>query len=303
MKRLSLLLAFILCCSTALAQDTPTRPKILGISSVGIQVTDYCKGIDFYSRVLGSTLSNAVECPPPGQTVTHYGMGLRLRGNQQINLGSFGTPDPSKLVIDFGFFTDDLQGMLKYFKAQGIEVMPGGKYGLSIISIKDPEGHRIAFFEEPRNQNRSIKSGAPQRIIHVGFVVENRENMDHFYKDILGFRPYWHGGMKDDKDDWVAMQVPDGTDWVEYMLNIPLDADKKLLGVMNHIALGVTDIQAAKAQLLKNGATLTEEPKLGRDGKWQLNLYDPDFTRIEFMEFTPKEKPCCSEFAGPHPKP
>jgi hypothetical protein len=66
---------------------------------------------------------------------------------------------------------------------------------------------------------------------------------------------------------------------------------------------GVPDIQAAREQLVKNGVHLTEEPKLGRDGKWQLNLYDPDQTRIEFMEFAPKEKPCCSEFTGPHPKP
>jgi hypothetical protein len=116
---------------------------------------------------------------------------------------------------------------------------------------------------------------------------------------------YWHGGMKEDKDDWVAMQVPGkhGTDWLEYMLNVPANADKHTLGVMNHIALGVTDIHAAEAQLRKNGWTGTEQPKLGRDGKWQLNLYDPDDTRIEFMEFTPKEKPCCSEFTGPHPGP
>jgi catechol 2,3-dioxygenase-like lactoylglutathione lyase family enzyme len=140
-------------------------------------------------------------------------------------------------------------------------------------------------------------------MIHAGFVVHDRATTDHFYKEILGFRPYWHGGMKDDKDDWVAMQVPDGTDWVEYMLNISPTADKHTRGVMNHIALGVPDIQAAKAQLIKNGWKPGEEPKLGRDGKWQLNLYDPDDTRIEFMEFTPKEKPCCSEFTGPHPGP
>jgi len=24
---------------------------------------------------------------------------------------------------------------------------------------------------------------------------------------------------------------------------------------------------------------------------------------VELMEFTPVEKPCCSEFTGPHPKP
>ncbi len=67
--------------------------------------------------------------------------------------------------------------------------------------------------------------------------------------------------------------------------------------------LGVPDIKAAREQLIKNGWTGTEQPKIGRDGKWQLNLYDPDDTRVEFMEFTPTQKPCCSEFTGPHPGP
>jgi hypothetical protein len=56
---------------------------------------------------------------------------------------------------------------------------------------------------------------------------------------------------------------------------------------MNHIALGVPDIHKAREQLVKNGWKGTEEPKIGRDGKWQLNLYDPDETRVELMEFTP----------------
>jgi predicted enzyme related to lactoylglutathione lyase len=72
---------------------------------------------------------------------------------------------------------------------------------------------------------------------------------------------------------------------------------------MNHFAVGVPDIEAAAYRVQKNGFTSTEEPKIGRDGKWQLNLYDPDGTRVELMEFTPVEKPCCSEFTGPHPKP
>ncbi len=59
----------------------------------------------------------------------------------------------------------------------------------------------------------------------------------------------------------------------------------------------------AAEQLEKRGMKLPEQPKIGRDGKWQLNLYDPDGTRVELMEFTPVEKPCCSEFTRPHPKP
>jgi catechol 2,3-dioxygenase-like lactoylglutathione lyase family enzyme len=138
-------------------------------------------------------------------------------------------------------------------------------------------------------------------LIHAGFVVRDRAAEDRFYKDILGFHVYWHGGRKDDETNWVDMQVPDGTDWIEYMLNVPANADHHTLGVMNHIALGVPDIHAAEAQLRKNGWTGNEQPKIGRDGKWQLNLYDPDDTRVELMEFTPTQKPCCSEYTGPHP--
>ncbi len=68
-------------------------------------------------------------------------------------------------------------------------------------------------------------------------------------------------GMKDEKDDWVAMQVPDGTDWIEYMLNISPTASKHTLGVMNHIALGVTDIHATEKRLIADGWKSTEPAK------------------------------------------
>jgi catechol 2,3-dioxygenase-like lactoylglutathione lyase family enzyme len=169
--------------------------------------------------------------------------------------------------------------------------------------MKDPEGHRIVFIQ---SRARQIEAGASQvstRMIHAGFVVKDRAAEDKFYKEILGFHVYWHGGMKDGEDNWVDMQVPDGTDWIEYMLGVSPNASHKTLGVMNHIALGVPDIHVAEQQLKKNGFKSTEEPKIGRDGKWQLNLYDPDETRVELMEFKPTEKPCCSEYTGPHPGP
>ena len=49
------------------------------------------------------------------------------------------------------------------------------------------------------------------------------------------------------------MQVPDGTDWVEYMLNVPQDADKRELGVMNHISLGVVSVEEADEELKGGG--------------------------------------------------
>ncbi len=43
------------------------------------------------------------------------------------------------------------------------------------------------------------------------------------------------------------------------------------------------------------------DPNIGRDGKWQGNLYDPDGIRAELMEFQPSVKPCCSPFFAPGP--
>ena len=82
------------------------------------------------------------------------------------------------------------------------------------------------------------------KLIHSGFVVNDRAAADNYYKRMLGFMPYWHGGMKDGETDWVAMQVPDGTDWIEYMLNIPADADKHSIGSDEPYFVGCTGCAA-----------------------------------------------------------
>jgi catechol 2,3-dioxygenase-like lactoylglutathione lyase family enzyme len=130
-------------------------------------------------------------------------------------------------------------------------------------------------------------------MIHTGFIVHDRATEDTFYKEILGFQVMWYGGMKDDQVNWVDMRVPDGTDWLEYMLNVK-DPTPKTRGVMNHLALGVKSIQTPYQTILGRGGNPPEPPKIGRDGKWQLNMYDPNLTRVELMEFKPVQTPCCS---------
>ena len=272
--------------------DAPTRPKILGIREVRIYCGESCVGSSFYSKLLPLS-GDCWDCN--NQTPFLVGTSqevVLLRSNAKT----------SDFLAQVTFATDDLAQMERYLVSKGIKTDSEPPY----LIVTDPEGHRVAFIKTFRAPHlpRSEKALAwPRRLIHAGWVVKDREAMDKFYRDVLGFHLYWQGGMTDGRVDWVSMQVPDGTDWVEYMLNVPADADKHLLGVMNHIALGVPGVRAAAEELKKNGMKLTEEPKIGRDGKWQLNLYDPDGTRVELMEFVPVEKPCCSGFTGEHPKP
>jgi catechol 2,3-dioxygenase-like lactoylglutathione lyase family enzyme len=141
-------------------------------------------------------------------------------------------------------------------------------------------------------------------MIHAGFIVKDPEAENRFYRDLLGFKPYWHGGRADNgPTDWMSNQVPEGSDWLEYMLNIGPNPTLKQTGVQDHFSLGVEKMTDAITALERNkceGPNCTKS-QMGRDGKVQLNLYDPDLTRVEFMEFQPSGKVCCSPILGKPP--
>jgi catechol 2,3-dioxygenase-like lactoylglutathione lyase family enzyme len=298
MKRLGLLLAVIAFASCSIADQPPTRPIIEGIADVLISGNNLHELLTFYGGILRLPAAPNLGCPSEQCMV--------LGDRQRIELNTAGSPPRNSLLELIAFDTSNVDQLRAYLASRGIAVtsIPPVVQGEKWIRVSDPEGHEIAFVERPKLPNFKWAEGQLSvRLIHAGFVVHDREREDKFYKDALGFHVYWHGGMKEGEDNWVDMQVPDGTDWIEYMLKVPENASHKTLGVMNHIALGVPDIHAAREQLIKNGWTGTEEPKIGRDGKWQLNLYDPNETRVELMEFKPTQDPCCAPYTGPHPHP
>ncbi|HEY4962712.1 MAG TPA: VOC family protein, partial [Terriglobales bacterium] len=228
-------------------------------------------------------------------------------GVQSVELEPLPANHGHDLISHVAFATPDAEGVRKYLASHGVtvpeHVSTGG--GTMWFAMKDPEGNPIEFVQSrPELTGRSPEVPVSKVMIHAGFVVHDRAAEDKFYKDLLGFHLYWQGGMKDDETDWVDMQVPDGTQWLEYMLVRGTEhPSPKTLGVLNHIALGVPDMSDA-AQLLKMRGwkpTDDEKQQIGKDGKWQLNLYDPDGTRVELMEFTPVQTPCCAPYTGQHP--
>ena len=298
MKTLALLFALLALPTVTLAQSHPAeRPRITGID----HMVFYTTSPDYVKKLYGGILGLASAAPIEGGQTVRY-----MAGKQWIGYAPAPDAKATNRLDHFAFTTDNIAALRRYLVEKGIQVgqIEGRSDHSLSISVKDPEGYRVEFVERSKDEAAlPAPDAASRRMIHVGFLVYKPEGEDHFYREILGFRPYWHGGMKDTETDWVSLQVPDGTDWLEYMLNQPAHPDLQLTGVMNHFSLGVADMKKAKALIESHGWKQhgEEHDQMGRDGKWQLNVFDADLTRIELMEFKPAEKPCCSEFTGPHP--
>lgn len=290
----ALVLAFVVPSLTA-----PKRPKIVGVAHIALHTDNLDAARKFYGRELGYEEAFRLDKPRGGTIPVIF----KVNDHQYIEI----YPDwkgPEQLVLShIAFETSDARALRDYMAANGVAVP--GKAGkdadgnLSFV-IKDPDGHDVEFVQylpgslHSRNFGKALPATrVSERIIHVGNTVSDRAAYDRLYRDVLGFRDIWHGGGTDDRIDWVDMRVPDGTDWFEYMLNVK-NPNAKTLGVMNHMALGVPSVAEGYRTVMSRGLNPAQPPKIGRDGKWQLNLYDSNLTRAELMEPKPVEKPCCS---------
>jgi catechol 2,3-dioxygenase-like lactoylglutathione lyase family enzyme len=283
------------------AQDKPKRPRITGIDHVRLYVTDVGKANDFYSKIVGLPTKTAYGC----RTVSLPCFVVNT--HQQIELQSVPWLKPKNWLAEIAYATDNIEQMREYLLTRNIQVTPITKDLNDALHFElcDPEGNSLSFIHraELSPDFGGTNNRVSENLIHAGFVVKDAAAENRFYVDLLGFKLYWYGGMKEDSVDWYELQVPDGDNWIEYMLNVPAAADHKQLGAQNHFSFGVTEIQAAAERLRKNGVDKISGPGIGRDGKRGLNVYDPDDTRVEITEFTPAQKPCCHAYAAPHPTP
>ena len=285
------------------AQD---RPKITGVSHLAIYTTDSAKTEQFFVHDLGAVKRIDPEDP--------LGICYAFNSEQFVEVLAMPVGEAPKNRLDHSAFrVNDAEKMRVYLAKNGVDVPAAAKTasdGSAYFEVKDPEGNRIEFVQPPSHSEHVDANPLSHHIIHVGFIVHDAAAEDAFYVKLLGFRPYWHGGMKDNETDWISQQVPDGTDWLEYMMvkgpektSIPASMSQETAGVLDHFALGVQNMEKA-VNLLTEGDRLTmrhSPPLIGRDGKWQLNMYAPDGTRAELMEFQPSIKPCCSPLLLPSP--
>lgn len=282
------------------------RPPVTAVSHIAVYSADPARSEAFYSHDLGATRRADPENPA--------GSRYYVSPTQFIEVLPLPADAGKNRLDHIAFATVDAEAMRQYLADQHVAVpaqVTAWADGSKSFTVTDPEGNRVEFTQgRPADVPASTPSA---HIIHVGMIVHDRAREDSFYHAILGLRPYWYGGFKDDKPDWVSQQVPDGTDWLEYMLvdgpeatGIPAAMSQRTAGVLNHFSLGVANAEAAYSALWTGkrleGQGDESHPKIGLDAKWQINLYDPDGTRAEIMEFHAVGTPCCSPFTAKDPE-
>jgi catechol 2,3-dioxygenase-like lactoylglutathione lyase family enzyme len=300
MRAIILAGVMVLTAAAAAALAQPARPAITSVSHLSVYAADPAKSEAFYVHDLGATKLPDPENPAG---VRYYFSPIQFVEVLPLPPGS-GISRLDHAAFNVG----DAEAMRRYLGAKGMEVprrVSQGADGSRWFRVKDPEGNAIEFVQPPAAPPAIADGGLSTHIIHVGFIIHDRKLEDGFWRDILDFRPYWAGGMKDDVTSWVSQQVPDGTDWLEYMI-VTNRLTQAQTGVLNHFSLGVPNMEAAYIRLW-NGDRLQDQsptivPKIGRDAKWQLNLIDPDGTRAEVMELHAIGKPCCSPFTAGDPE-
>ncbi len=295
-------LVCVLAGSAAMAA-VPSRPPITSVSHLSVYASDAAKAEHFYVHDLGAVKMADPENPQGARyyfSPTQFVEVLPLPADAGLNRADH-----------IAFNTADAEAMRRYLASKKIVVpktVSKGGDGSQWFRVKDPEGVTVEFVQAAPAAV-AINALFPH-IIHVGVIIKDRALEDTFYRDLLGFRPYWYGGMKDDAPPaWVSQQVPDVPDWLEYMITSNTLTQAQI-GVLNHFALGVPNMEAVYTKLWNDdrlqgqvdarGQQLV--PKIGRDAKWQLNLLDPDGTRAEVMELHAIGKPCCSAFTAADPE-
>jgi lactoylglutathione lyase len=274
------------------AQDV-ARPRITGVAHIAVYAADFEKSRTFYRDFLGFEEPYSLAKPDGTPSMTFF----KINERQYIELFPETAPNTDRLN-HISIETDNAEAMRQYLASRGVAVpktVPKGRIGNSNFNVKDPEGHTVEIVQyEPdgwtvREKGKHLgPDRVSKRLMHVGIVVTALDPEMKFYTEILGFKEIWRGSSSGTQLSWVNLKVPEGDDYIEFMLFKDAPAPDKR-GTAHHLALEVPEMAASAAALeakpYRKQYTRPIEAKVGVNRRRQLNLFDPDGTRIELMEW------------------
>jgi catechol 2,3-dioxygenase-like lactoylglutathione lyase family enzyme len=270
-KFMSVLFSIFILTGLAVAQDLP----ITGISHVAFRVSDLGQARAFYTGVLGLP-----EAFVLGNT--HF---MKVNDDQYIEV-QLGAPAEGNLrMTHIALVTSSVEKLHAMLVDRGLEtapLKPTGTDGNRSFRLNDPDGNIIEFTEYQTGSLHSNSRGkfndAPRiasHLQHGGFPVKDLHAAITWYHDKLGFVRVFPGDPTKPELPLANMRMPGPRgDYIELIAEP---------GVAQHACFEVPDIQAARRLAVARTQAM-ESPKIGRTLRWLFNLYDPDHSRIEFIE-------------------
>jgi catechol 2,3-dioxygenase-like lactoylglutathione lyase family enzyme len=290
----------LLCCG-ADGADAPRRPRITGVSHVGLWIRDLGRSRAFYKGYLGFDEPYTLTDKAGGVLITW----IKINDRQSLELFpvSADAPVAADSLFHIALETDDAQGMLDYLRSRGVKgpggkalpaVAKAGRIGNLNYFTEDPDGHIVEFMQYLPDGWTMQEAGRfmppsriAERMSHVGMTAGNLEASLRFYEGVLGFTETWRGSSDGKILSWVNLRVPDGRDSIELML-FGAKPSAQQLHILNHFCLEVPDAGAVedslKARVLPDGCKAPNPMRTGVNHRRQINCYDPDGTRVEVME-------------------
>jgi lactoylglutathione lyase len=289
---LGLALSSMVSAQPASAPAQPSRPHILGIAHFAIRVSDVEKARAYYKGFLGFEEPFSLKNADGSLSMTF----IKVNDYQYIEVSPGLKPDEDRLS-HISFFTDDAEAMRVYLGSRGVKVpdrVPKGRSGNLNFNIKDPDGHTVEIVQYMADGWALREKGKfmpaqriSQHIPHIGVIVGDANAAIRFYGDILGFQETWRGSSTGKTLSWINMRVPDGSDYIEFMLYKDEPASDRR-GTAHHFCLETPNILEALERLKARDYAVTYgrplEIRTGTNRRRQMNVFDPDGTRMELME-------------------
>jgi len=250
----TLLVLILLCATAPIARSQGLkRPKILGVAHIALSVHDIEKSRAFYKDFLGFGEPFKLDNPDGSLSLTF----IKVNDRQYLELFPEKEPNTDRL-LHISIEVEDAEAMRVYLQSKGVKVpdkVGKGRIKNSNYMIKDPDNHLIEVVQyEPdgfsmREKGKFMDAARiSPKMLHVGVIVGSLEPSMKFYRDILGFQEIWRGSKDGKVLNWVNMKVPEGTDYVEFMLYDQMPG-LTALGTLHHMAFEVPNIEKAVAEL------------------------------------------------------
>jgi catechol 2,3-dioxygenase-like lactoylglutathione lyase family enzyme len=282
------------------------------LSLVGIAVSDYAKSQAFYERVMGFPVAFKFSNQDGTRTNTFFQMSRNTFLEMQQ-----ATADVRPGVTHAHFVVDDLSATLARLRQAGLPAAPQNGRPANAVSeagysqnifvknanVYDPTGNRLelnelvpeSLMKKSADSWTAAQDARGLMLSVVGVAANDSPASAKFYQNVVGFRVGFTFGSTDPQRMNVYYQTSRDT-FLELQ-----PAGANLPAGLTHFHLLTADLDATIARLRQAGLAAAAGNAPGTIGQAvtvspgarvkNVNVFDPDGTRLELNEYIPESLP------------